>query len=117
LFYFIGHTQDKTNFLKLIIIMAAAVVAASELPFDRINAVDVIPLLLALLPSDCISGKTFWKSYKKWDSLTTEQRNKSSQFWKQNITAEVRARLTAQANAIVATESAEESIRYYLFSS
>ena len=54
--------------------MTTTVVAASELPFDGINAGDVIPLLLALLLSDCISGKTFWKSYKKWDSLTTEQK-------------------------------------------
>ena len=91
--------------------MATVVDAAAELPFDGINAADIIPLLLALLPSDCINGKIFWKSYKKWDGLTTDQKNKSSQFWKQNISQEVRDRIAAQARTIIATDSSEEATR------
>ncbi len=89
--------------------------AAAELPFDGINAADIVPLLLALLPSDCINGKVFWKSYKKWESLTTEQKNKASQFWKQNISQEVRDRITAQAHTIIAADSIEEAARFLYF--
>ena len=74
-----------------------------ELPFNGINPAEIIPLLLALPVADCINGKQFWKSYKKWDSLTSEQKNKVSQFWKQNISPEVRVRIITQARAVVAT--------------
>jgi hypothetical protein len=105
------------HFSNLQKVMTAIVDAAAELPFEGINAADIIPLLLALLPSDCINGKVFWKSYKKWDSLTTDQRNKSSQFWKNNISQEVRDRIAAQARASIATDNAEEATRklFYTF--
>eukprot|EP01036_Dinobryon_divergens_P029171 gene29171-38235_t len=91
--------------------ISAAVLATNEEPFDGINPSDVIPLLLALPASDCINGITFWKSYKKWESLTPEQRNKAAKYWKTSITPDVRIRLSEAARAIIVTGVAEEKTR------
>ena len=85
--------------------------AAVDEPFDGINPIDTIPLLLALPVSDCLNGKLFWKTFKKWESLSSEQKNKCAQFWKHNISPDVRNRLSEAARAIIIAEAADENTR------
>ena len=90
---------------------SSSILPANEEPFDGINPSDVIPLLLALPVTECKDGRSFWKSYKKWESLTPEQKNKSVQFWKHSISQEVRNRLSVAAREINVVETAEDNAR------
>ena len=36
----------------------------------------ILPLLHSIPITECLNGKGFFKTYQRWDSLTTEQRNK-----------------------------------------
>jgi hypothetical protein len=91
--------------------MDSTVLSTIDEPFDGINPSDVLPLLLSLPATDCLNGKIFWKSYKKWESLTPEQKNKCAQFWKHSISSHVRNRLSAAARIVIVGEAAEEIAR------
>jgi hypothetical protein len=80
----------------------------SELPFDGIDPEIIIPLLKALPTSDCINGKKFWSTFKRWSSLTQDQKNKATVFWKQNISQSLKERLLTISRQQIVTNVADE---------
>jgi hypothetical protein len=81
-------------------------------PFEGIDPSLIVKLLQKLDPEETISKKPFFKSYPaKWESLTTDQRNKTQSFWNLNLTDQVRARLLTSARDSLASDAIEENAR------
>ena len=71
-------------------------------PFEGLDP-DIILPLLALIPAgDCLNGITFYKTYKKWESLSVIQRTNVITFWNRNVDAGMRNRVLDQARAVLA---------------
>jgi hypothetical protein len=67
-------------------------------PFEGIDPSNIIPLLIDLPAIDCYKNRAFFKSYSKWESLSTDQRDKTVSFW-QNLSPDVRLQLVNAAKA------------------
>ena len=83
----------------------------SEPPFDGIDPEIILPLLKALPANDCTNGKKFWSTFKKWSSLSHDQKNKATVFWKRNISQSVRERLLTISRQQIVAEVADETVR------
>ena len=104
--------SNSTSF-HLIMSNSAEIASTSEElsePFDGINTGNIIPLLLALPAIDCPEQKLFFKTYKKWDALSVDQKSKTVAFW-QKLSDSVRHRLTSQSIVLNTKDTEEEKQR------
>jgi hypothetical protein len=62
----------------------------TECVFSGMNVNFVLTELKKLLPSNTLNGKTFFMSYRSWETISQEQKNKMVAFWKSNLKPEVR---------------------------
>ena len=80
-------------------------------PFEGLDPDIILPLLTLIPAEDCLNGKTFYKTYKKWESLNVIQRTNVVTFWNRNVDVGARNRILDQARAVLALGVSEDRER------
>ena len=80
-------------------------------PFEGMDPQLLLPVLASLNPAQTRNQKPFYKTYKKWTEMTTEQKTKTVAFWNENLEEPIRQACLNRARAAVATEVHEDRQR------
>jgi hypothetical protein len=113
---FSGHTSEVHLNIQLYKNMALATNLEQDFanvasPFEGIDPQHILDLIHKVPVAECISGKTFWSTYKKWDILGDLQKGKTVLFWQTNLSNETKNKILAEARSISSLDVQEESER------
>ncbi len=88
-----------------------AVAALEGGPFEGLDPDLLLPVLLLLDAGQTRNGRPFYKTYKKWSTLTVDQKTKTIAFWNDNLDEPIRQACLNRARQAMANDVQEERQR------